>query len=283
MSPMRPQFAMEIIFVVGTPRSGTTFLQSCLLRLAGFTSVPETHFFDTLYSRRGVLSWKSKIRAASCLRSAFNIHVLPKPTLRTAALDFTRCASMHVERRGYSGLIEKTPAHLRYRAEIANTLPEAWFIHIVRNRYEVVRSMHSATSEYPAAWGGIRSILQCDMRWRSDVALHHRHLSSPNSLFVSYEQLRDDTEGTLRALAARLGKEVQAPSGHGAGDIINADEHWKLQDLRARSPGAAPRYRGFPTEPEFSSMHPLPGEIESKYRDILRVAVRPWPTRPRAS
>lgn len=275
MSHTRPRIAMDIIFVVGTPRSGTTFLQSCLLRLAGFTSVPETHFFDTLHSKRGVLSWKSKIRAASCLRKTFNIQVFPKATLRAAALDFERCARMHVERRGYSGLIEKTPAHLWYRSEISNTLPEAWFIHIVRNRYEVVRSMHAATNEYPAAWGGIRSISQCDMRWRSDVALHHRHLSLPTSLFVSYEQLRHDTEGTLRALAARLGKAVLAPSGCGVYGIINADEHWKLQDLRARSPGAAPRYSGFPTELEFSSMHPLPGEIESKYRDILRVAVRP--------
>src|SRR5690606_11908931 len=139
---------MKAIFVVGTPRSGTTFLQACLLGLEGFTSIPETHFFSALFSRRGLLSWRSKLRSALLRRRAFHSFVLPSLSLRRASSQFVEQASRYVQRGGFTGLIEKTPSHLWYVDEISREIPNSKFIHIVRSRYDVVRSMYDATNRY---------------------------------------------------------------------------------------------------------------------------------------
>lgn len=186
------------VLIVGSPRSGTTFLGECL------RAVPEmTYFFeptalnqvigDYLKDRREVAQSASRLRAR--LR-----------WLVRARFDGDRRPAV------------KDPAFSFVPDLLAEAFPDASYLHILRDGRDVAASLRSKgmlpTGVRPAwltvdtygAWEGLDEVERCVRCWR--VAVEHaatmERQAPDRYLEIVYEDLVSDPQGTAEAMAEFL-------------------------------------------------------------------------------
>ncbi|MBV9183935.1 MAG: sulfotransferase [Acidobacteria bacterium] len=169
------------IFVVGSARSGTTLLYHMLLssgRFAHFFGEPAV--FDLLVPKFGDLSiarnakrmmnsWiGSKIHQASGLDDKF-IRAKVLNECRSNA-DFLRIVMNEVARRqGLQRWAVWGPDNLLCMGEIKSQMPEACFIHIIRDGHDVALSMDIERFIRPFPGQKHRSLLVAGLHWRWKV------------------------------------------------------------------------------------------------------------------
>jgi hypothetical protein len=199
---------MPVIF--GAARSGTTLLRLMLDAHPELAIPPETFFVPDV----AALS-----ETGSDLRSAFLQVVTTARTWRdmripdqelAAALErvdpFTvsdglrAFYALYARRHGKSRWGDKTPKYLRRTAEIERVLPEARFVHVIRDGRDVALSARDA-------WAFRDSpIPTLARRWRKDV---NRGRSAgrrrAHYLELRYEDLVRDPEGELSRVCAFCG------------------------------------------------------------------------------
>lgn len=240
------------IFIVGTPRSGTTLLQSLLACSPDVVSFPETHFFDR--SVRKVAGFPVVYRSAKAILSDF-LHGteglnLPYPALLHGGILaslFDRVPLRHASiliaylddlsrNIGSETWIEKTPRHLDHirliSAACGTDAPH--FVHIVRKRSSNVRSLVVAAPQ----WGEAMSHRRACAQWRADLLTHSGFAASKNHHFIFYEDLTNTPDPIVCALSAKLGVrltgEMLAERGKVASVIVNSWETWKVNNLSTR-------------------------------------------------
>ena len=101
--------------------------------------------------------------------------------------------------------LEKTPIHLHYINLIERYIPEAIFVHMIREGKDTITSLYEVTNKYPEMWGGKRSITVCLNRWIADVKISLTLKTKPNHVFVFYEALIEDPEAVLKDLCGQIG------------------------------------------------------------------------------
>jgi hypothetical protein len=188
-------------FVVGMNRSGTTLLRMMLDAHPQLTIPPETHFVpalikacrqpgatpeDALAAMKSAREWGdfgfsdeemlARLRATS---------VRPGPATRTFY-------EAYMEQQGKTRWGEKTPTYVQRMKLIQRELPEARFVHVIRDGRDVALSVLDRT---------VRNLTAADVarRWRKKITkarddaprLHHY-------TEVRYEDLIGDTEPVLR-------------------------------------------------------------------------------------
>jgi hypothetical protein len=93
---------------------------------------------------------------------------------------------------------DKTPYYLRHMTTLAAVLPEARFVHIVRDGRD------AALSIVPL-WFGPNSVEQAALEWRDSVLEARRQGALvPHHLEVRYEDLVREPEATLRRVCAAI-------------------------------------------------------------------------------
>lgn len=191
---------MKRIFLVGAPRSGTTILQSLLAAHPKITSFPETKFFHHLWTDR--LSRKLPDR----LHDFFHKDIRRPDLYDSAEINQRQSTTDRVNwfvgildklatEEGNSIWLEKTPEHVYFIDSILDYLPDAKFIHIVRNPLDVVASMRKATQDPTTnhLWHGEWSLEFCVSRWNSAaLASYSCARSTQHHLIVKYEDLLAD-------------------------------------------------------------------------------------------
>lgn len=196
---MGVEINMKRVFLVGAPRSGTTILQSLLASHPEITSFPETKFFHYLWSDR------LRPRLPDRLREFFHREI-HRPDLYDEWVSETSLTSDRIKwfvgildklavEGGNSIWLEKTPEHVYFVRDILDHLPDAKFIHIVRNPLDVIASMRKATSDPStnAIWGGEWSLQFCIERWKSSVAATNFFFpDNSQHLVIRYEDLLED-------------------------------------------------------------------------------------------
>ena len=202
------QTPARIVFIVGAPRSGTTWLQLLLFNIGGVASANETHLFSQ-YLRSAEETWHKLANRRS-----------EKPNLRQIGLHplLTEEEFIKLCRQFADGvfdtilkanpearlLLEKTPSHVLHHAFIRKVYPEARFIHLVRDPRACIASVLAARS-----WAGDWA----KMDLRHQVAFWKHHINAGRSLASSsdvclelrYEDLSRDVSGTLINIGAWLG------------------------------------------------------------------------------
>lgn len=222
------------IFIVGTPRSGTTLVQDLVLKSIDACSGPETHFFDRAYTRR--LYKKHFFNKALVLNDvAAKLGVDRQYGFvfgpNNASKKFMDMIEFVKKTRGKKMFIEKTPIHLRYINEIERVSHDAIFFHVLREPYETVRSLYFAYKRYPMYWGREKSVESILRRYIRDMREHALRLGVDSSYFIKYEDVVRDPVGAIEGLVEMIGCEV-VESGGGGENIVESFEGWKKNNLR---------------------------------------------------
>lgn len=238
------------LFIVGAPRSGTTLLQSFLASHSRIQSFPETHFFSKIIgntSRKNNILFPKKIRRYFRLMKALGPEgrktrfypYLFCARATTVLRHFRETLDQATLQSGKTIWLEKTPAHLHSVDYIDNHIPDAYFLHIVRDGRQVVASFFEASNRHPEKWGGTNSIEGCVKRWNADIMETVRHSGRPKHFIVEYESLvrnpRTVLEEACRFLDIGFEDALIRDRIKSAAHIVNPEESWKENNFRSIS------------------------------------------------
>ena len=165
------------VFVIGSPRSGTTLLYHMILSAGNFAVYrTESHVFTMIAARYGDLRVQKNREqmADQWLKSKyFRLTGLDAADLRRQIVsdcrnggDFLRIVMenmarvQHVERWA-----ENTPEHILYLEEIKRTIPNALFVHIIRDGRDVALSLDKQAWVKPFPWDKNVGPLVCGVYW----------------------------------------------------------------------------------------------------------------------
>ena len=209
----RPDAPLDSVFLVGCPRSGTSWVQTVLAQHPDVVSPPETYVMRRLADALGPLD---QARADASMGP----YVLFDEESWAAALGSVWVAALErlaAAKPGARIALEKSPMHALVVDEIRRMVPGARFVHLVRDPRDVVRSMRHGSATWAEGFFGDDVIQQVAL-WTSAVDAVTA-ADGPDVLTVRYEDLRTGAEA-WRPLLAHVG----------------IDPAWPLPDLGA-SPG----------------------------------------------
>lgn len=202
---------MKRIFLVGAPRSGTTILQSLLAAHPLMISFPETRFFQYLLPKfEYPISVDDRIRIFLIEEidrreylSCFN----PEQSELEKANCFIKVLDNLAFEQDKSVWIEKTPEHIYCIEYLEKLLPDALFIHILRNGIDVITSMYEASRNSPNAWGGEWKLEHCITRWQEAISINYLYANKNNHILVKYQELVEDPSIALENICKFIGIE----------------------------------------------------------------------------
>jgi LPS sulfotransferase NodH len=204
------------VFVLGSPRSGTTLLYHMLLSAGGFADYrSESKVFDLLAPRFGDLHIarnKQKMLDFWFQTRMFDVSALDRDKFRQQILNECKTAGdflrIFMERIAIAQNVDRwaecTPEHLQYLPWIKRELPDALIIHIIRDGRDVALSLQKQGWVHPFPRHRDNSLLVAGLFWEWLVG-KGRQLGSalgPDYMEVHYENLLLDPRATL----AKLGR-----------------------------------------------------------------------------
>lgn len=207
----------NLVFLVGCPRSGTTWLQKLLASHPKMRSGAESHFFS-LYVGPQMQAWK--MQRDEAFRE--NGHAAGPPAY------FSEEEFLTVLKNYLSSLLhpmlarlesdeiflEKTPSHALFISEIKELLPNSRFIHLLRDPRDVVVSLMAASEAWGRRWAPKNAEIAIAM-WMQHVQAARaaaRNLSGKEFYEVTYEHLWQAPLEVLTDLARFLGLSWDAPA-----------------------------------------------------------------------
>jgi len=133
--------------------------------------------------------------------------------------------------------LEKTPDHLFYIKHIARHVPEARFIHIIRNGKDNVASLYDNARKYPGpGWGQYDTVETAVRRWNVAVEETLKYRNDKAHYIVRYEELATNPQKTLeeicRFLECRFDKHMISEQAKAASALIEPQEAWKSGNRR---------------------------------------------------
>lgn len=195
-------------FIVGVPRSGTTLLRLMLDAHSRLAIPAETHFLPALLRGRlrglsteaflGVVigdeTWANF--GLDPVRYQDTVRGLEPFTVSEALRSFYR---LYAARFGKDRWGDKTPPHRRHLASIQKLLPEAHFVHLIRDGRDVALSLREL-------WWGPGDDVEAQARfWVEEIERTRGHARrARNYVEVRYEELVAKPEPVLRSICDYL-------------------------------------------------------------------------------
>jgi hypothetical protein len=202
------------VFIVGSPRSGNNFLYHTLLSSGGFAIYrAASQVFNMLVPRFGdlsVLKNRQKMMKMWLASPYFERTGLDAQSIERKVLaecrnggDFLRivmgemCAQQKVARWACVGVEE-----ILYLPEIKRTLPDALFIHTIRDGRDVALSLGKKGFIRPFPWDKDRSMLVAALYWDWIVrkGREHGRTVGRDYLEIHYEDLVTSPRETLEKI-----------------------------------------------------------------------------------
>lgn len=171
------------VFVIGHPRSGTSWLTDLLGEHPRLASARETHLFnlylEPLLERRDL--WLDDW--------------IDQPALNSLLADLVSGIFQSLlDRKGKFRVVEKTPTHRNWVRQIHALFPGARFVHAIRDGRDVARSMFERHRIKKDHWIP-RTMTGCAHRWQNAVEGVERakgELGRELFIDVYYEHLAAD-------------------------------------------------------------------------------------------
>jgi hypothetical protein len=234
-------------FVVGVGRSGTTLLRMMLDAHPALAIPPETHFLNPFIQASGRVRFTPRSATRTIVddqRRRWNDFGLAEEDLlaRFEALEPFNTADalrafyrLYADKHGKPRWGDKTPDYIRKMKKLQKTLPEARFIHVIRDGRDAGLSQNSRVIKR-----GKEPIPPREMarRWRKRVAKSREDAAEvEHYIEVRYEDLIADTEGVLRRVCAHVELEF---------DPMMLRYHERAEERLQEMAGALPAKKGRP-------------------------------------
>ena len=202
------------VFIVGSPRSGTTFLRNVLNRHPSLAICGETRFFAEVYKRRWLFGdlanpknrkrlieqylSTARVRRLGMDSQGLNERLQCEATSYPAL--FTGILKYHAESQGKKRFGEKTPHHAFHAETLCQWYPGAAILHLVRDPRDVVASLQRMP------WAP-DSVVSNAFMWLLFDRAARRMQNYAGYLLVSYEALVTQPEQELTRICSHLGEE----------------------------------------------------------------------------
>jgi len=199
------------VFVLGSPRSGTTLLYDMLLSAGGFAVyLAESNVFNLLIPRFGdlrVRSNRERLMQAWLHSKLFRCSGLDAGNISSRILaecenggDFLRLVMGEIcSAQGMARWAENSPEGMLYLPLIKSLIPDALFIHILRDGRDVATSLAQRRYVRAFPWEDRHGLIGCGLYWEW-ILEHGRRFgqSVPTDyLEVHFEQLLAQPQETL--------------------------------------------------------------------------------------
>lgn len=189
------------VFIVGAPRSGTSWLNLLLFQHPSVAAAPETHIFST-YIKALDDTWKFHEATSNALTQ-----LISREEFNQMLREFASRVIGKIEERkpGAQVVVEKTPAHGLYGEMIHTLFPDAYFLNITRDPRAVANSLLHASQSWAARWAPSNAV-DATRRWIHHVSASREIVSfCPNYREVRYEELLSRGPETLQDIFEWLG------------------------------------------------------------------------------
>jgi hypothetical protein len=188
----------ELVFLVGCPRSGTTWLQGLIATHPAVYTGPETQFFGAYDSvEREYLREKDG-------RCGISEYLQPEAFYGLMADTFWTVISALPEPESPPRyFLEKSPYHCVFAEMILRTFPRARFLHLIRDARAVVASFLRISQSWGSGWApdtaerGTQFWYECVS---AGCAIAEKVSSPTQYLGLRYEDVRADPEQYLSGL-----------------------------------------------------------------------------------
>jgi hypothetical protein len=208
------------VFILGSPRSGTTLLYHMLLSAGGFAVYrSEAKVFDLIAPRCGDLHLarnRQKMLDLWFQTRMFSVSGIDPQQFQAAVLsecrnagDFLRIFMEQIARsQGVDRWAECTPEHLVYLPWIKREIPDALFIHIIRDGRDVALSLHKQSWVKPFPWDRNNGLMVAGAYWEWMVGKGRKFGRALESDYaeVRYEDLLSDPRPVLDKLGRFIGQ-----------------------------------------------------------------------------
>jgi hypothetical protein len=201
-------------FVVGVGRSGTTLLRMMLDAHPQLAIPPETHFLNPMIQASGKLRFNPRTASRAIVhdeRRRWKDFGLSEDDLRAKfeAIESFNTADairgfyeLYAEKHGKGRWGDKTPDYIRKMKKLQKTLPEARFIHVIRDGRDAGLSQNSRIAKRGKDPVPPREMAR---RWRKRIVKSRIDAEEvEHYLEVRYEDLISDTEGVLRRVCEHV-------------------------------------------------------------------------------
>lgn len=179
------------VFIIGAPRSGTTWLHLMMGAHPRVATGQESQLFERYLSVlaerwQEELDWPETEDVRKHGISSYLTDDEFTALLRDAALRvFTRTLALE---DGATHVLEKSPNNARHTALIHRCFPEARFIHVIRDGRDVANSMMRASEGWGRSWAPAR-IEDAARSWRESV----RAARTTRDFAAHYTEVRYET------------------------------------------------------------------------------------------
>jgi hypothetical protein len=188
------------IFIVGAPRSGTTWLHQMLSTHPDVATAGEAHVFCEGVSAllRNHEDPRPKMMLSTWVTRGELVAMI-----RRLLDDVFETMRVHA-RPEATRILDKSPNHIPYAADLAEVYPDAAFVHIIRDARDSVSSQRDLWGAWDRA---SREWETAGRRWVASVEDNRRHLSHLRYHEVVYEDLVRDPVARLAGVFDAVGLE----------------------------------------------------------------------------
>ena len=231
------------IFIVGTPRSGTTLLAAILSAHSRIACGPETHFFNKicpsmLQEAISDPDWPSKAVKiiASLTLAEQKVHTLFHQSLPAVTSFLSQrepsipamlesLTESNAKRLGKKRWVEKTPNHILFLNEIRRAFPYSPIIRIVRDARDCGMSMRKLP------WASESILANCKLCTDWFKKSHSFFQRDKNTLTILYESLVLDPQTEVKSICEFIGEKFESSmlnTENSAHEVSSPNELWKI-------------------------------------------------------
>lgn len=235
-----PKGAGKKVFVVGCPRSGTTWVQLLLAEHPNVVTAPETQIFA--YYLDGFLAqWEREVKGGedgsqgrAGLSQLLSDEDFDELCRSTAEQVLDRIAERDPDA---DVVVEKSPKHALHVEWIARLFPSAKFVHVLRDPRDAVSSIIEAGKSWGGGWAPVHPA-DASRMWKRNVAAARRGSKTiARYTEVRYEALKQNTEKEVHRLYKQLGLSADEDLCSGAVEACRID---RLRQKEERSDRPVP-------------------------------------------
>jgi len=196
----------KLVFLLGPPRSGTTWLQGLLANHPDIGTAQESHLFNH-FLQPMINTWNDLLQFDDG-RGGIGLpaYLTEEEFMNTLRDTAQRIYSSVPEYHNHKIFLDKTPDHIRCIEDIRKVFPDAPIIVLLRNPADVIESLLSASKSWGKNWAP-KSVVSAVRKYKyffSTPGTGKLILEDPSLCVIRYENLKAEPENTLRTVFTYL-------------------------------------------------------------------------------